>query len=78
MISVMIEKAFLIAQEISENVSLSESKRNLGALYLLRISMNRLEYDKALSLAESLIESADNQTAAEAAFYYSPNTIQTR
>ena len=62
------KKAFLIAQEISENVSLSESKRNLGALYLLRISMNRLEYDKALSLAESLIESADNQTAAEAAF----------
>ena len=63
-----VEKAFLIAQEISENVSLSESKRNLGALYLLRISMNRLEYDKALLLAESLIESADNQTAAEAAF----------
>ena len=27
-----------------------------------------LAYDKALSLAESLIESADNQTAAEAAF----------
>jgi len=63
-----VEKAFLIAQEISENVSLSESKRNLGALYLLRISMDRLEYDKALLLAESLIESADNQTAAEAAF----------
>ena len=63
-----VEKSFLIAQEISENVSLSESKRNLGALYLLRISMNRLEYDKALLLAESLIENADNQTAAEAAF----------
>ena len=63
-----VEKSFLIAKEISENVSLSESKRNLGALYLLRISMNRLEYDKALLLAESLIENADNQTAAEAAF----------
>ena len=50
-----VEKAFLIAQEISENVSLSESKRNLGVLYLLRISMNRLEYDKALLLAESLM-----------------------
>ena len=50
-----VEKAFLIAQEISENLSLSESKRNLGVLYLLRISMNRLEYDKALLLAESLM-----------------------
>lgn len=63
-----VEKALLIAQEISENITLSEPKRNLGALYLLRISMNMLAYDKALSLAESLIESADNQTAAEAAF----------
>ena len=63
-----VENAFPIAQGISVNVALSESKRNLGALYLLRISMNRLEYDKALLLAESLIKSTDNQMAAEAAF----------
>ena len=63
-----VEKALLIAQEISENITLSEPKRNLGALYLLRISMNMLAYDKALPLAESLIESSDNQTAAEATF----------
>ena len=63
-----VEKALPIAQEMSENITLSESKRNLGNLYLLRIAMNNLEYDKALLLAESLIESTDNQTGAEAAF----------
>ena len=63
-----VEKALPIAQEMSENITLPESKRNLSALYLLRIAMKNLEYDKALLLAESLIESTDNHTGAEAAF----------
>tara|TARA_A100001015_G_scaffold321385_1_gene451855 strand:- start:144 stop:3194 length:3051 start_codon:yes stop_codon:yes gene_type:complete len=62
------ENALPIAQEMSTNVALSESKRNLAILYLLRISMDSLEYDKALLLAATLIKSTDDEIGAEAAF----------
>ncbi|MAJ50606.1 MAG: hypothetical protein CMB82_03195 [Flammeovirgaceae bacterium] len=62
------ENALEIAQKMSINIALSESKRNFASLYLLRIAMNSREYDKGLLLAASLIESTDYQIAAEAAF----------
>ena len=63
-----VENTFSIATEMSTNVSLSESKRNLAILYLLRISMDSFEYDKALLLATSLINSTNDEIGAEAAF----------
>ena len=63
-----VENTFSIATEMSTNVSLSESKRNLAILYLLRISMDSFEYDKALLLATSLINSTYDEIGAEAAF----------
>ena len=62
------ENALPIATEMSTNVSLSESKRNLAILYLLRISMDSFEYDKALLLATALINSTNDEIGAEAAF----------
>ena len=62
------ENALPIATEMSTNVSLSESKKNLATLYLLRISMDSFEDDKALLLATSLINSTNDEIGAEAAF----------
>ena len=70
------KNALPIATEMSTNVSLSESKRNL-VLYLLRISMDSFEYDKALLLATALINSTNDEIGAEAAFNRS-DTFQSK